>query len=145
MIDLPDGTHAAAEALQKDLTLITPGKKLVYATDLADTPQNRERLVAFARYAHTFFCEATFLQADADHAERNGHLTTRACGEIATAARVGRLVTFHFSRRYTEKPKEIYEEIKSACDRVVIPQSMSVFDITAASKTEAMDNSDLKI
>jgi ribonuclease Z len=145
MIDLPDGTQAAAGALQKDLTLITPGKKMVYATDLADTPQNRERLVAFARHAHTFFCEATFLQADADHAERNAHLTTTACGEIATAARVGRLVTFHFSRRYTEKPKEIYEEIKSACDRVVIPQSMSVFDITAASKTEAMDKSDLKI
>ena len=145
LIDLPDGTQAAAGTLQQDLTLTTPGKKLVYATDLADTPRNRERLVAFARNAHTFFCEAPFLQADADHAERNGHLTTRACGEIATAARVGRLVTFHFSRRYTENPQEIYEELKFACDRVVIPQSMSVFDITGASETETTDKSDLKI
>jgi ribonuclease BN (tRNA processing enzyme) len=145
MIDLPDGTHATASTLQQDLTLISPGKKLVYATDLADTPQNRERLVAFARHAHTFFCEATFLQADADHAERNGHLTTRACGEIAATARVGRLVTFHFSRRYAEKPQDIYEELKLACDRVVIPQSMSVFETTVASQAEAMDTSNLKI
>jgi ribonuclease Z len=145
LIDLPDGTQATTEALQKDLTLIAPGKKLVYATDLADTPQNRETLVAFARHAHTFFCEATFLQADADHAERNGHLTTRACGEIATAARVGRLVSFHFSRRYAERPEDIYEELKIACDRVVIPQAMSVFDANVASTTETMNNSDLKI
>jgi ribonuclease Z len=145
MIELPDGTQAAAGTLQHDLTLTSPGKKLVYATDLADTPGNREILETFARHAHTFFCEATFLQVDVDHAERNGHLTARACGEIATAARVGRLVTFHFSRRYTEKPQEIYEELKLTCDRVVIPQSMRIFDNTVATETEVMDNFDLKI
>jgi ribonuclease BN (tRNA processing enzyme) len=145
MIELPDGTKATAESLQHDLTLTSPGKKLVYATDLADTSWNREILGAFARHAHTFFCEATFLLADADHAERNGHLTTRACGEIATVARVGRLVTFHFSRRYTENPQEIYEELKLACDRVVIPQSMRIFNSSVAPETEVMDNFDLKI
>ncbi|WP_455206950.1 Clp1/GlmU family protein [Kaarinaea lacus] len=145
LIDLPDGTQATAGSLQQDLTLIAPGKKLVYATDLADTLQNRERLVAFARHAHTFFCEATFLQADVDHAERNGHLTTRACGEIATAARVGRLVSFHFSRRYAECPDDIYEELKAACDRVVIPQTMSIFDTNIASETETRHKSELKI
>ena len=144
-IELPDGTQGSVDTLQRDLTLTSPGKKLVYATDLADTPRNREMLEAFARHAHTFFCEATFLQADADHAKRNGHLTTRACGEIATVARVGRLVTFHFSRRYTENPQEIYEELKSACDRVVIPQSMRIFDNSVATETEVMDNFDLKI
>lgn len=145
LIELPDGTQATAGKLQKDLTLIAPGKKLVYATDLADTPQNRENLVTFARHAHTFFCEATFLQADTDHAERNGHLTTRACGEIATAARVGRLVGFHFSRRYTERPEDIYDELRLACDRVVIPQAMNIFDTSVVSETAIINKSDLKI
>ena len=145
LIDLPDGTHATAEVLQQDLTLISPGKRLVYATDLADTADNRETLVTFAKHAHTFFCEACFLEADADHAKRNGHLTTRACGEIATAARVGRLVSFHFSRRYTEHPEDVYDELKAVCDRVVIPQSMNVFDAGIAADVETVTESNLKI
>ena len=145
LIELPDGTQAAAGVLQQDLTLTAPGKKLVYATDLADTAQNRETLINFANLAHTFFCEATFLQADVDHARRNGHLTTQACGEIATAARVGRLVGFHFSRRYSDKPEEIYEELKAACDRVVLPQAMSVFATPDIADDETATQSDLKI
>ncbi|MCI0504783.1 MAG: MBL fold metallo-hydrolase [Gammaproteobacteria bacterium] len=66
MIQLPDGAAEQAGVLGNELTLITPGKKLVYATDLADTPDNRERLTAFARNAHTFFCEASFLESDVD-------------------------------------------------------------------------------
>ena len=145
VIDLPDGTQATAGVLQQDLTLTTPGKKLVYATDLADTVHNRESLVNFAKYAHTFFCEATFLQADADHAERNGHLTTQACGEIASAARVGRLVGFHFSRRYSDRPEAIYEELKAACDRVVLPQSMDVFTLPTTANGETPAQSEFKI
>lgn len=145
LIDLPDGTQASTGALQQDLTLISPGKKLVYATDFADTPENRERLIGFAKNAHTFFCEAAFLKADADHAERNAHLTTRACGEIAADARVSRLVAFHFSRRYATRPDDIYEELKSACDRTVIPQSMMVFNLDNSSETAKIVNSELKI
>ncbi len=145
LIALPDGTQAEAGILQQELTLTSPGKKLVYATDLADTMSNRKILVDFAKHAHTFFCEATFRNADADHATRNGHLTTRACGEIATAARVGRLVSFHFSRRYADNPREIYEELQSACDRVVIPRSMNVFEQSADSAVETVRRSDLKI
>jgi ribonuclease BN (tRNA processing enzyme) len=113
--------------LGNKLTLITPGKKLVYATDLADTPDNRGRLTAFARNAHTFFCEASFLESDVEQARLTGHLTTHACGEIAMAAGVTRLVPFHFSRRYTNNPLPLYEEISEVCDRLCAPPSMSVF------------------
>ena len=145
LIELPDGTQEEAGVLQHDLTLISPGKKLVYATDLADTEANREILIGFAKHAHTFFCEATFLESDITHAIRNGHLTTRACGEIATAARVGRLVSFHFSRRYAEHPDDIYAELRAACGRVVIPQAMSVFNRQTTHDSEITNQADIKI
>lgn len=126
-IELPDGTRETVSALAAELVLVTPGKKLVYATDLADTPANRERLVALAQHAHTFFCESPFLQADTEQARRTGHLTTRACGEIATTAGVARLVPFHFSRRYTKGPQAIYAEIEAVCSALVAPKTMAVF------------------
>ncbi|TNF91846.1 MAG: hypothetical protein EP297_14895 [Gammaproteobacteria bacterium] len=129
MIDLPDGNQDTVERLGKVLTLISPGKKLVYATDLDDTPDNRERLQTLARNAHTFFCESVFSEIDRENAQRTGHLTARATGEIATAARVARLVPFHFSRRYSDNPQQLYDELKAACAQVVLPQTMSVFDV----------------
>jgi ribonuclease BN (tRNA processing enzyme) len=120
-IVLPDGSEAIAGELGDELALFTPGKTLVYATDLADTTENRRRLIGLARNAHTLFCEAAFAEQDAPNAARNGHLTTRACGEIATAAGVGRLFPFHFSRRYADEPRRLYEEIRAACPRVELP------------------------
>lgn len=120
-IALPDGTEQTTGALADDLTLITPGEKLVYATDLADTKKNRERLIALARDAHTFFCEATFREDDAAQARRTGHLTARASGEIATAANVQRFIPFHFSRRYENAPEVIYQEVAAVCSRTVLP------------------------
>lgn len=125
---LPDGSEASVGELSDELVLVMPGKKLVYATDLADTPDNRKKLVALARNAHTLFCEATFSEADAEHAAKNGHLTTRAAGEIATQARVSRLVPFHFSRRYQDNPQQLYDELMSACSRVALPASMKLFE-----------------
>jgi ribonuclease BN (tRNA processing enzyme) len=107
----------------------------VYATDLADTPDNRERLIDLARHAHTFFCEAPFITAEAEHALRNGHLTTRASAEIANAAGVARLVPFHLSRRYQSDPQQIYDEIKEICPRVVVP-APHLFAMPADAKLE---------
>jgi len=132
MIQLPDGTEAPTRSLANDLVLVTPGKKIVYATDLADTDSNRQQLIKLTQHAHTFFCEAAFIEADADYAMRNGHLTTRACGEIATKAGVSRLVPFHFSRRYTDNPLQLYDEINSYCTHVLIPKSMALFDAKVA-------------
>ncbi|NOR43575.1 MAG: hypothetical protein GQ572_09580 [Gammaproteobacteria bacterium] len=136
MIQLPDGSEASTRSLADELVLIMPGKKLVYATDLADTENNRQQLIKLAQHAHTFFCEAAFIEADADHAARNGHLTTRACGEIATEAGVSRLVPFHFSRRYADNPQQLYDEIKVYCTQVLMPKSMTLFESTTAKDIE---------
>jgi ribonuclease BN (tRNA processing enzyme) len=120
-VRLPDGSVRSAGALAEALVLVAPGETLVYATDLADTAGNRTRLTALARGAHTLFCEAAFLEADAAQAARTGHLTTRACAEIAAAAGVGRLVPFHFSRRYETEPGRPYAEVRAVFPRVAIP------------------------
>ena len=133
---LPDGKEATAAALAAELLLISPGKRLVYATDLADTADNRQRLIKLAQHAHTFFCEAPFVKAEAEHAFNNGHLTTHACGEIANAAGVARLVPFHFSRRHMTDPQQIYDEIKTVCPRVVAPTSMRMFQATRSTLDE---------
>jgi len=135
VIQMPDGSDESAGTLADELVLTTPGKKLVYATDLGDTQDNRQRLIRFAQHAHTFFCESAFVEADVDHAAQNGHLTTRACGEIATQAGVSRLVPFHFSRRYLNKAEQLYDELNQYCSRVCQPRSMTLFE--AATKAES--------
>jgi len=134
-IQLPDESYEYAGTLADELVLITPGKKLVYATDLADTQDNRQQLIHFAQHAHTLFCESAFVEADVDHATQNGHLTTRACGEIATQAGVSRLVPFHFSRRYLNKAEQLYDELNQYCSRVCQPRSMTLFE--AGTKPES--------
>lgn len=112
-INLPDGTAATAGTLADALLQVTPARKLVYATDLSDTPTNRKQLIELARGTHSFFCEAGFLEKDNSYALQSGHLTTRGCAEIALAAGAEQLVPFHFSRRYEKGTKTVYNELKS--------------------------------
>jgi len=126
LISLPDGTRETVHALADELVLVTPGKTLVYATDFAASPENRARVVALARGAHTLFCESTFRAADAAQAARTAHLTTHACAGIAEAAGVARLVPFHFSRRYEKDPASVYAEIAGLFPRVIIPGALMV-------------------
>ncbi len=120
-IQLPDGRMASVAELSGALIKVSSGQKLVYATDLADSAENRERLNALAQGTHTLFCEAAFTQAHAEQARHTSHLTARACGEIAVAANVERLVPFHFSRRYETEPGLIYREVLAACPRAMVP------------------------
>jgi ribonuclease Z len=121
VIVTPDGAAHRVAELQHRLLLVEPGGKLVYATDFADTPENRERLVALAAGAHSLFCEASFLLEDVAQARRTQHLTTRACAEIANAAGVAQLHPFHFSRRYMKRAADVYREIRCVCERTVVP------------------------
>jgi ribonuclease BN (tRNA processing enzyme) len=119
---LPDGRRQTVAALASDLTLTSPGAKLVYATDFADTEGNRDRVTALAAGAQVLFCESSFLTKDRAQAERTGHLTARGCGEIAAAAGVRYLIPFHFSRRYEDAPWRVYDEVAAACPQTVIPK-----------------------
>jgi ribonuclease BN (tRNA processing enzyme) len=113
-IELPDGRRAPVRALADALVLEEPRVRLVYATDFGDTPGNRARLIEHARGADTLICEATFTVDESEQAVKTWHLTARACGEIAAAAGVKRLVPMHFSKRYEAHPERIYAEIRAA-------------------------------
>jgi len=120
MIRVPDGTTRPAGELAATLTLVRPGKKLVYAADMADTPRNRSRMIDLARAAHTLVCETAFADADKDKAAATQHLTTTAAVAIARAAGVKQLLPFHFSKRYERDPGLIYDEIRAAAGPIKV-------------------------
>jgi ribonuclease BN (tRNA processing enzyme) len=126
LVTLPDGRQASVAELAPVLLETRPGQRLVYATDVADTPANREALIDLARGAHVFVCEAAFLEEHNERARETGHLTARACGEIAAAADVGWVVPFHLSARYQERPARVLAEVARYCDRVWTPRGLTL-------------------
>lgn len=91
-----------------------PGTKVAYATDVKYTAKNRRKIVDLARGAELFFCEAAFLDRDADHARRKHHLTARQAGLLAAEAGAGRLEIFHFSPKYLDDEGLLLEEAADA-------------------------------
>jgi ribonuclease Z len=102
------------DGLEAELIRRGPGQRLAYVTDVADTPDNVAAIVALAREADVFFCEAPFLEADAGEARARRHLTARRAGEIARAAGAKRLAPFHLSPRYQGREREILREAGDA-------------------------------
>lgn len=125
IIATTDGREHRVADLRDSLLLVDPGHKLVYATDFADTAENRKRVVLLAQGAHSLFCEAPFMLEHSDQARRTGHLTTRACAEIANAAGVKHLLPFHFSRRYIKHAADVYREIHAISPQTVLPGFMA--------------------
>lgn len=93
---------------------VTPGQKIGYVTDVADTPANREAIIGLVRNANVLFIEAAFAQADAALAAARGHLTTRAAGSIAREAGVQQIEPFHFSPRYSGQEARLLDEVMAA-------------------------------
>ena len=93
---------------------VTPGQKVAYVTDAADTPANRTAIVALAHNADMLFIEAAFAKADAQLAAERAHLTTDAAGSLARAAGVRRVEPFHFSPRYSGQDDRMMNEVMAA-------------------------------
>lgn len=98
----------------RQLTTTTPGQKIAYVTDVADTPANRAAIVTLAADADILFIEATFAAEDAALAEERAHLTTVAAGQIARAASARRVEPFHFSHRYEGEEDRLLDEVRAA-------------------------------
>jgi len=98
----------------REVVTVSPGQKIAYVTDVADTPANRAAIVRLVRDADILFIEAAFAEADAELAAGRAHLTTAAAGEIARAAAVRRVEPFHFSPRYTGEEERMLSEVAVA-------------------------------
>ncbi len=93
---------------------VTPGQKIGYVTDVADTAANRQAIVKLVRNADLLFIEAPFATADAALAADRAHLTTLAAGSIAREAAVRRVEPFHFSPRYAGEEARLIAEVLAA-------------------------------
>jgi ribonuclease Z len=98
----------------RDVVTITKGQKIAYVADAADTGVNRAKIVELARDADMLFIEAMFAAADVALAIERAHLTTRAAGEIGTAAGARRVEPFHFSPRYEREHDRMLAEVQAA-------------------------------
>jgi ribonuclease Z len=88
--------------------------------------ENRSKLITFAASAHTLICEAPFMVKDQQQAKDTQHLTTKACAEIATmekvakVAKVAQLLPFHFSSRYEQSYKAVYDELLTLFPKLIL-------------------------
>lgn len=88
------------------------GQKLSYVVDTLYNPDNAARISDLALGSDVFFCESPFLDSDEDQATRRYHLTARQAGLLGRAARVQKLVVFHFSPRYSGQAEDLYQEAR---------------------------------
>lgn len=101
----------------RGVATVTPGQKLAYVTDAADTAANRKSIIALAANADVLFIEAAFAEADVALAAERAHLTTTAAGRIAAEAGVRRVEPFHFSPRYDGEEERMLNEVMTAFAR----------------------------
>lgn len=86
-----------------------------------------DNAVALARGVDLLICESTYLEADADKAHENGHLTAAQAARIAAAANARKLVLTHFSQRYTDvapfvaEARAVFPDVVAAADGDTIP------------------------
>lgn len=93
---------------------VTPGQKIGYVTDVADTAANRRAIVRLVQNADLLFIEAAFAEEDVALAAERAHLTTAAAGAIAREAGVRRIEPFHFSPRYAGDEARLLNEVQAA-------------------------------
>jgi len=90
------------------------GMKICYVTDAAPTMRNQQKILALAADAHLLAIEATFADADAKRAASRSHLTARLAGELGREAKAARLLVFHHSPRYQDRPGMLRQEAEAA-------------------------------
>ncbi len=98
----------------RSVVTVTPGQKIAYVTDTADTAANRGAIIRLVEHADVLFIESTFAQADASLAAERAHLTAAAAGNIARDAGVRRIEPFHFSPRYGGNEARLLNEAMEA-------------------------------
>jgi ribonuclease Z len=119
-VTLPDG-----RIIHPDQVLGTerPGTRLVHIGDVGRTND----LVEICRGADTLVIEATYLQEEAEMAERFAHLTARQAAELAQRASVSHLILTHVSRRYRER--EVLAEAQAIFPNTNVARDFDAFQV----------------
>jgi ribonuclease Z len=108
----------------KDVTIVKPGRKVVYATD---TRPANTTLIA-AKNADLLIHESTYGAAEKDLAKQRGHSTTLEAAAIAKKAKAKRLVLMHLSARY-RSTEQLLKETKAVFNNTEIAKDGFVVNI----------------
>ncbi len=119
-ISLPNG-----QVIHPDQVLGPPrrGACLAHVGDAARI----DRLIEPVQDADLLVIEATYLEREADMAQRYGHLTALKAAALAREANVRRLALTHISRRYREW--EVLEEARAVFPGVVVAHDFDRFQV----------------
>ena len=100
--------------VREQFLTISRGQKIAYVVDARYDEENEAKILALAQGADVFYCEAPYLDCDAEKARDRYHLTARQAGLMARKAGVRHLVVFHFSPRYTGQGDALEQEAMDA-------------------------------
>lgn len=103
-----------------DVSEVRRGRSFAFVMDTRPCP-NAETL---ALDVDLLVCEATYLDADADRADANGHMTATQAATLARTAGARRLVLSHFSERYDDLAG-FRAEAGAVFDDVVVPEDFT--------------------
>ena len=119
-VRLPDGRVITP---QQVLGEERPGIRLLLVGDSGRT----DNLGEVCRSADALVIEATYLEEEADMAERFSHLTARQAAELAAQAGAKNLILTHVSRRYRER--EVLAEARALFPGAILARDFDVFQI----------------
>jgi ribonuclease Z len=119
-VTLPDGRTIQPDQVLGPQRL---GTRLVHIGDVGRTND----LVEVCRGADTLIIEATYLQEEADMAERFAHLTARQAAELAVQVGASHLILTHISRRYRER--DVLAEAQAVFANSIVARDFSAFQI----------------
>jgi ribonuclease Z len=102
------------DELAAQIAHLERGMKLCYVTDAAPTQENQDKIAALAADSHLLAIEATFADTDAERARTRNHLTARLAGQLGRRAQAARLLVFHHSPRYQDRPELLRNEAEAA-------------------------------
>lgn len=104
------GERRSLAELRRAVCRVSPGRKVVWAVDLADSEANRSALATIAAGAELLYLEAPFLHAEAERARATHHLTARQAGALARWLGAKRLVPVHVSARHHQAVEQVVAE-----------------------------------
>jgi ribonuclease Z len=104
------GKTYSLHELTQLLTIITPGQKIGYVTDINASRKNFELVKELIMGVDILFCEAAFLDNDQRKADQTYHLTASQAGRLAQESQVKKLVIFHFSPKNHGCEQLYYQE-----------------------------------
>jgi len=128
-------TLADGQVIQPEQVLgpVIPGARLAWVGDAAQTESLREHVAG----ADALVIEATYLDLEADMADRFGHLTASQAATLAYRAGVKMLVLTHISRRYSSR--QILAEASPIFPNTVVASDLDRFRIVRGTDAEGQE------